>query len=160
VIALVVAWAGPERVIGRDGGLPWHLPSDMKHFKELTTGGTVVMGRRTWESIPDRFRPLPGRRNIVLSRSLGSLPEDVEVYGSLESGLAAAGTDAYVIGGGATYAETLPLADRVYATEIAEAVEGDTFFPALDPAAWAVSSESEPVVENGHAFTIKVYDRR
>ena len=67
MIALVVAWAGRERVIGRDGGLPWHLPSDMKHFRELTTGGTVVMGRRTWESIPERFRPLPERRNIVLS---------------------------------------------------------------------------------------------
>jgi dihydrofolate reductase len=161
VIALVVAWAGPDRVIGRDGGLPWRLPSDMKHFRELTTGGTVVMGRRTWESIPERFRPLPGRRNIVLSsRGAGASLDGAEVYGSLESALAAAGTDAFVIGGGATYAETLPLADRVYATEIAEAVEGDTFFPALDPAAWVVSSASEPVVENGHEFSVKVYDRR
>jgi dihydrofolate reductase len=159
VIALVVAWAGPERVIGRDGGLPWHLPSDMKHFRELTTGGTVVMGRRTWESIPEKFRPLPGRRNIVLSSRAPSL-DGAEVYDSLESALAAAGTDAYVIGGGATYEETLPLADRVYATEIAGAVAGDTFFPALDAAAWAVSSASEPVVENGHEFTIKVYERR
>lgn len=158
MIALVVAWAGPERVIGRDGGLPWHLPSDMKHFRELTTGGTVVMGRRTWESIPEKFRPLPGRRNIVLSSR--ATFDGAEVHGSLESALAAAGTDAYIIGGGATYAETLPLADRVYATEIAEEVAGDTFFPALDPAAWAVSSTSEPVVENGHEFTIKVYDRR
>jgi len=160
VIALVVAYAGRDRVIGRDGGLPWRLPSDMKHFVELTTGGTVVMGRRTWESIPERFRPLANRRNIVLSRSLGSLPDAVEVYESLESGLAAAGTDAFVIGGGSTYEETLPLADRVYATEIAGEVEGDTFFPALDPADWVVTSASEPVSENGHEFTIKTYDRR
>lgn len=160
MIALVVAWAGEDRVIGRNGGLPWRLPSDMKHFRELTTGGTVVMGRKTWESIPDRFRPLPDRRNIVLSSSLPSPPAGAETYTSLESALAAAGTDAFVIGGGATYAETLPLADRVYATEIADAVEGDTFFPALDPEAWAVSSTSEPVRENGHEFVIRVYDRR
>lgn len=158
MIALVVAWAGEDRVIGRDGGLPWHLPSDMKHFRELTTGGTVVMGRRTWESIPEKFRPLPQRRNIVLSS--GASFEGAEVHGSLESALAAAGTDAFVIGGGTTYEETLPLADRVYATEIAGAVEGDTFFPALDPDAWVVTSASEPVSENGHEFTIKVYDRR
>jgi dihydrofolate reductase len=159
VIALVVAWAGTARVIGRDGGLPWHLPSDMRHFKELTTGGTVIMGRRTWESIPERFRPLPERRNVVLS-SRGLDAPGAEVLSSLESALAAAGTDAFVIGGGATYAETLPLADRVYATEIAGEVEGDTFFPALDPSSWVVSSASEPVAENGHQFTIKVYDRR
>lgn len=159
MIALVVAWAGRDRVIGRNGGLPWRLPSDMRHFRELTTGGTVIMGRRTWESIPERFRPLPERRNIVLS-SRGLDAPGAEVLSSLESALAAAGTDAFVIGGGATYAETLPLADRVYATEIAEDVEGDTFFPALDPAAWAVSSASEPVAENEHTFTIKVYDRR
>jgi dihydrofolate reductase len=159
VIALVVAWAGEARVIGRDGGLPWHLPSDMKHFKELTTGGTVIMGRKTYESIPERFRPLPERRNIVLSSRALDAP-GAEVRSSLESALAAAGTDAFVIGGGATYAEMLPLADRVYATEIAEEVEGDTYFPALDPSAWIVSSASEPVAENGHEFTIKVYDRR
>lgn len=159
MIALVVAWAGQDRVIGRDGGLPWRLPSDMKHFVELTTGGTVVMGRRTWESIPERFRPLSERRNIVLSSRAPSL-DGAEVFASLESALAAAGTDAYVIGGGATYAETLPLADRVYATEIASEVEGDTFFPALDPADWRVSSEAAPVAENGHEFTIRVYDRR
>lgn len=160
MIALVVAWAGEDRVIGRDGGLPWRLPSDMKHFRELTTGGTVVMGRRTWESIPERFRPLPERRNIVLSSRALDAPAGAEAYTSLESALAAAGTDAYIIGGGATYAETLPLADRVYATEIAEDVEGDTFFPALDPVEWVVSSTAPPVSENGHEFTIKVYDRR
>lgn len=159
MIALVVAWAGRDRVIGRDGGLPWHLPSDMKHFKELTTGGTVVMGRRTWESIPDRFRPLPGRRNIVLSHGLAA-PEGAEVHRSLADALRAAGDDAFVIGGGATYEESLPLADRVYATEIAGEVDGDTFFPALDPTEWVVSSAAAPVAENGHEFTIRVYDRR
>ena len=85
VIACVVAHAS-NRVIGRDGDLPWHLPSDMKFFRELTTGGTVIMGRRTWESIPERFRPLPGRRNLVLSR--GGEIEGAEVFASLEAALA------------------------------------------------------------------------
>jgi dihydrofolate reductase len=158
VIALVVAHAA-NRVIGRDGGLPWHLPSDMKHFRELTTGGTVVMGRKTYESIPERFRPLPGRRNVVLSRSRPDLP-GAEVFASLPAALAAAGEDCFVIGGGTTYAEALPLAGRVHATEVAGDVDGDTVFPPLDPAAWTCVSAAAPVSENGHTFAIRVYERR
>jgi dihydrofolate reductase len=158
VIALVVAWAGGARVIGRDGGLPWHLPSDMKHFKELTTGGTVIMGRRTWESIPERFRPLPERRNIVLSRA-GFTAAGAEVAPSLTAALAACEGSCFVIGGGATYAEALPLAGRVYATEVDGAVEGDTFFPTLDPARWRVTSSAAPVQENGFSFVVRVYER-
>ena len=152
MIACVVAHAS-NRVIGRDGGLPWHLPTDMKFFRELTTGATVIMGRRTWESIPERFRPLPGRRNLVLSsRDV----EGAEVFPTLEAALAAADGDVYVIGGGETYAAALPLADRVYATEIDAEVEGDTLFPELD--GWHCVETSEPASENGHTFRFKRYE--
>lgn len=158
-VSLVVAYAR-NRVIGRDGGLPWHLPSDMRHFRELTTGGTVVMGRKTYASIPEKFRPLPERRNMVLSRDEGYRAPGAEVFPSLVAAMDACGCDCFVIGGGATYAETLPLAERVYATEVAEEVEGDTFFPVLDDDVWACVSSGEPVAENGHEFRIRVYERR
>jgi dihydrofolate reductase len=159
MVSLVVAYAR-NRVIGRDGALPWHLPSDMKHFRELTTGGTVVMGRTTYESIPERFRPLPGRRNLVLSRTPGLALDGAEVFGGLEEALEACGDDCFVIGGGATYAEALPLTDRVYATEVAAEVDGDTFFPELDDAEWVCASAGEPVADGEHEFTIRVYERR
>jgi dihydrofolate reductase len=158
-VSLVVAYAR-NRVIGRDGGLPWHLPSDMKHFRELTIGGTVVMGRKTYASIPEKFRPLPGRRNMVLSRDAAFRAPGAEVLPSLVAALDACGRDCFVIGGGATYADALPLAERVYATEVAQEVEGDTFFPALNDDEWACVSSGEPIAENGHEFRIRVYERR
>jgi len=157
-VSLVVAYAR-NRVIGRDGELPWHLPTDMRHFRELTTGGTVVMGRKTYASIPEKFRPLPQRRNMVLSRDARFRARGAEVYPSLPAALDACGRDCFVIGGGATYAEALPHAARVYATEVAEDVEGDTFFPALGDD-WACVTGGEPVAENGHEFRICVYERR
>jgi dihydrofolate reductase len=156
VIACVVAHAR-NRVIGRDGDLPWHLPTDMRRFRELTSGGTVVMGRKTYESLPDRFRPLPNRRNLVLSRDPSYTAPGAEVFPDLASALAAAGDDAFVIGGGATYAEALALADRVYATEIDADVEGDTLFPEL--AGWRAVEASEAAEENGHAFRFVTYER-
>lgn len=158
MIELVVAY-GANRVIGRDGGLPWHLPTDMRHFRELTTGHTVLMGRRTFDSIPERFRPLPQRRNLVLSRDPAYRASGAEVFATLEEALGACGRDCFVIGGGATYAEALADADRVHATEIEEPVEGDAFFPALDPVEWRVAHTGERTVENGHAFTIRTYER-
>jgi dihydrofolate reductase len=155
VIALVVA-ASRNGCIGRDGDLPWRLPSDLRRFKEITSGGTVVMGRRTWESLPPAFRPLPGRRNVVVTRTPGWSAEGAEVAGSLGEALA---DGVFVIGGGQIYEQTLPAADRVYATWVDAEVDGDTFFPGLDPAAWKLTSESERHVENGFAFTFRVYDR-
>jgi dihydrofolate reductase len=151
VIALVVAHSR-NRVIGRDGGLPWHLPTDLQRFKELTTGGTVVMGRKTWESIPERFRPLPGRRNIVVSRNGCDAPE---VFRSVEDALT---DDCFVIGGGEVYAQALKRATRVYATEIDAEVEGDATFPALG-AEWREVERSAPVEENGHVYSFCVYER-
>jgi dihydrofolate reductase len=125
VIGLI--WAqSANGVIGRDGTLPWHLPEDMAHFKTLTAGTTVLMGRRTWESLPPRFRPLPGRRNLVLSRT----PQDgAETFPDLAAALDAVSGDGWVIGGEAVYKAALPFADRIEVTEIRETFAGDTYAP-------------------------------
>ncbi len=132
-VALVWAQAH-DRVIGADGRLPWHLPEDLRLFKRLTTGGTVVMGRRTWESLPARNRPLPGRRNVVLSRDPGWSAEGAERAGSVEEVLAGH-PGCWVIGGAAVYAAFLPHAHRLVVTDVDLAVDGDTRAPALD-AGW------------------------
>ncbi len=155
MVALVVAHSA-NRVIGRDGGLPWRLPGDLRRFRELTTGHAVVMGRRTYESLPDAFRPLPERRNIVLSTDPAYRADGAEVVGDLDAALT--GTR-FVIGGGAVYAQALPLAQRVYATEIEAEVDGDTFFPELPAAAWRCVERGERIVEGGHAYTFTVHDR-
>lgn len=157
MIAIVVARAR-NGVIGRDGALPWRLPSDMRHFKELTTGHAVLMGRRTFESIPDRFRPLAQRRNLVLSRSVRELP-GAEVFASLGDALDACEHDCFVIGGGAVYRETLALSERVYATDLEQTVDGDTLFPELPSPDWELAERSEPLEENGIAFSFAVYER-
>ncbi|SES35649.1 dihydrofolate reductase [Lentzea xinjiangensis] len=128
MIGLIWAQA-PNGVIGRDGTMPWHVPEDLKHFREITAGSAVLMGRRTWESLPPRFRPLPGRRNLVLSRTP---QEGAETFSSLAEALADVTGDLWVIGGSAVYAATLPLADRVEVTEIRESFEGDTYAPPVD----------------------------
>jgi dihydrofolate reductase len=158
MISIVVAHSS-NRVIGRDGGLPWSLPTDLRRFRELTTGGTVVMGRKTFESLPDAFRPLPKRRNVVLCRDPAYAAPGAEVAGSLDSALAACAGECFVIGGGQTYAEALPLARRVYATHVRAHVSGDVYFPDLPEAQWRRVSCSEPVRENGHEFAFEVYDR-
>ncbi|MET9632952.1 dihydrofolate reductase [Lentzea sp. NPDC006480] len=128
MIGLIWAQAA-NGVIGRDNAIPWHIPEDMKHFRETTAGAAVLMGRRTWESLPPRFRPLPGRRNLVLSRSP---QEGAETFSSLEKALADVTGDLWVMGGSAVYAATLPFADRVEVTEIREVFEGDTYAPKID----------------------------
>jgi dihydrofolate reductase len=156
VIACVVAHSS-NRVIGRDGDLPWHLAADLRRFRELTSGHAVVMGRKTYESLPDRFRPLPNRRNLVLSRDPGYAAPGAEVFPDLASALAACEGDCFVIGGGATYEHALAVADRVYATEIDAEVDGDTYFPEL--AGWREVEASEPEAENGHTFSFRTYER-
>jgi dihydrofolate reductase len=122
-------------VIGADGALPWHLPEDLRLFRALTLGGTVVMGRRTWESLPLRFRPLPGRRNVVLS-SASDAERGAQVVRSVDDVLALAG-DVWIIGGGAVYAAFLPHADEVVVTEVDAQLPGDTWAPPLGPD-WAL----------------------
>lgn len=142
-------------VIGRDGGMPWHVPEDLAHFKAVTLGAAVVMGRRTWESFPDRFRPLPGRRNIVLTHDDSWEADGAERARSLDEALALVGAaDVWVIGGGSLYAEAIERADVIELTELDLAVGGDTTAPPIGTAwtetsrtpadGWAVSRTGVP----------------
>jgi dihydrofolate reductase len=158
VVSIVVAHA-TNGAIGRQGGLPWHLPSDLQRFRELTTGHAVVMGRRTFESLPDAFRPLPNRRNIVLSSDSAYVAEGAEVFPDLGAALAACPGGCFVIGGGVTYRHALPLAQRVYATEVEAHVDGDAFFPPLAASDWRCIDQSERLVENDLGFTFRLYER-
>jgi dihydrofolate reductase len=126
----LIAAVARNGTIGRDNTLPWRLREDMRHFKATTLGSPVLMGRKTWDSLG---RPLPGRRNLVVSRQAGLALDGAEVFASLDAALAAAGDveRVFVIGGGQLYAETLPRADRVFLSEIAADVPGDTGFPSL-----------------------------
>lgn len=127
-------------VIGRDGGLPWHLPEDLARFKQLTMGYTVVMGRTTWESLPDSVRPLPGRRNVVLTRDPSWSAPGAEVAHDLESALVG---DVWVIGGASVYREALPYAERIVRTDIdLDVPDGDAYAPSPGPE-WLVSTAED-----------------
>lgn len=157
-LALVVAVA-ENGVIGEGGDIPWAHPEDLAHFKQLTIGHPVIMGRRTFESIRDRLGgPLPGRLNIVLSRGDLSLPEGAVQVDSLESAVDRAGstgTDvAYVVGGAEVYEQFLPRADRIHWTEIHDTYDGDTRFPDFDREAW-----EEVERENHEDISFVVYER-
>ncbi|MBB3156522.1 dihydrofolate reductase [Microbacterium proteolyticum] len=132
--ALGLVWAqAHDGVIGADGGMPWHVPEDMAHFRAVTGSSDVIMGRRTWESLPPRFRPLPGRRNIVVTRSADWAADGAQRAASLDDALAlATGDEVWVIGGGRLYAEAILRADVIELTRLDLAVEGDTFAPSLD----------------------------
>ena len=137
IISLIAAM-DVNRVIGRDGRIPWRLPDDMKWFRKVTMGKPVVMGRKTYESIPDKFRPLLGRQNIVLTRRQDYEAEGATVVQSIADALAAAGDvpEIMVAGGGDLYAQLLPQADRLYWTVIEAMFPGDVYFPEIDPANW------------------------
>ena len=144
--------------IGKDGDLPWHLPADLKRFKALTLGKPVLMGRRTAESLR---RALPGRRNLVLTRS-GRVPHaGMEPFATLRDALDAVAdaAEACVIGGGEVFAETLPLAARMHLTWIDTEVAGaDAFFPPFDPARWTVTAREPHPADERHAFAFEFVD--
>ncbi len=152
----IVAAVARNGCIGRDGGLPWRIPEDMKRYREITMGKVVVMGRKTWESIPAKFRPLVGRTNVVVTRQDDySLPAGVERVDSLDAALTVHAADDVVInGGGAIYAQAMDRADRLDLTHVERAVDGDTFFPAIDPATWKVVWREE---HDGFSFV--TYER-
>lgn len=162
-VTLVVGIAD-NGVIGRDGGLPWRLSTDLKRFKQTTMGKPVIMGRKTWESLPKP--PLPGRHNIVVTRDNGYVASGATVVSSLEDALAAArsegAAEASVIGGGEIYRLAMPFADRLDVTHVLSSIEGDTHFPTIDPQEWnIISSEDFPVGEkDSHATRYVVYERR
>lgn len=157
----IVAAVARGGVIGRDNTIPWRLPEDMERFRGLTTGHAVVMGRRTWESLPTRFRPLPGRRNVVVTRNPAWTAEGAERAGSLDEALRILADEpqVFVIGGAKLYAATLPLADELYLTEVDADVEGDTFFPGFDAAAFEKRSREDHVSTNGTSFAFVTYER-
>jgi dihydrofolate reductase len=130
---VLIAAVARNGVIGRDNALLWHLPEDMKHFRRVTAGHAVVMGRKTWDSLPARFRPLPGRRNLVLTRQAGWHAAGAEAMTTLPDALQAlAGQDrVFVIGGAQVYAEAMPIADELLLTELHRDYEGDATFPSL-----------------------------
>jgi dihydrofolate reductase len=156
-------WAqAANGVIGRDGRLPWSLPEDLRLFKATTLGTTVVMGRRTWESLPPANRPLPGRRNVVLTTRPGWTVPGAAVAGSLADALAGAEGDAAVwaIGGAAVYAAVLPVADELVVTELADAFEGDTHAPAIE-AGWRPDDPDPAWLESrtGLRYRVRRYSR-
>lgn len=148
-------------VIGRSGTIPWRIPEDARRFRALTMGHPVVMGRKTWESLPDRFRPLPGRRNVVVTRNPAWHADGAERAGSLDDALRLLDglPQVFVIGGGELYAEALPLADELLLTEIDAEVEGDTFFPPWDRTTFDEASREQHLSDTGIPFSVVTYVR-
>lgn len=144
MVSVVVAVA-KNGVIGKSNDLPWYLPADLRHFKDITTGGTVIMGRKTYDSIIDRLgKPLPNRRNIVITRGKHH-DEGVEFVPTVEAAIKLAAKDesAYIIGGAQVFEQSLPLADTIYLTEVHADIDGDTFFPDLDSSEWQETARQE-----------------
>jgi dihydrofolate reductase len=158
-IAAIAAMAA-NRVIGDGDRLPWRLPEDLARFKKLTMGGTLLLGRKTYESIG---RPLPGRKMVVVSRRPGYAPEGVVVARSIEEALAKAGEGTTWIAGGAEiYRQALDRAERLYLTRIAADFPGDAFFPELDPEAWRLLEAEDRLATEGfpHPYRFEVWERR
>lgn len=154
IISFVVAM-DRNRLIGRDNELPWHLPADLKHFKAVTMGKPIVMGRKTFESIG---RPLPGRRNIVISRDHGYQAPGCEVFNGLEQALAALADEEEIaiVGGMGIFTLALPLADKMYLTVIDEVFEGDAWFPPFDESGWrCTASEAHRHEDGPRSFTYR-----
>jgi len=163
---VLIAAVARNGVIGGGNQLLWHLPADSKHFRQTTAGHAVIMGRKTWDSLPDRFRPLPGRRNLVVTRQAGWQAPGAEPQPSLHAALAAVGATAdaaraFVIGGGELYAQALPLAHTLELTEIDRDYAGDTLFPTFDRQLFRETRrESHPALSpDTPAFAFVTYRR-
>lgn len=145
-------------VIGHHNKLPWHLPEDMAHFKRTTLGCPVIMGRKTWDSLPARFRPLPGRLNIVVTRQSDWQADGAQRAASIAQAMALcpADSDAWVIGGAEIYAQALPLATTAVVTEIETVYEGDAFAPVFGPQ-WSETARTRQVSSTGLRFSFVTY---
>jgi len=161
-VVLVVAMS-ENRVIGRDGGLPWQISADLKHFKKVTMGSPIIMGRKTRDSIG---RALPGRRNIVITRNTEFMPEGADTVATIDAALALCRDDnaekAMIIGGGQIYAETIKIADVIELTEVHETIDGDTVFPEIDTSIWQETSREKQPAETpeGPTFSFVTLRRR
>lgn len=165
IISLIAALT-ENRVIGKDNDLPWHLPDDMKYFMQTTVGHHVVMGRKNYESIPARFRPLPNRTNIVVTRQKEYEAPGCVVVNSIAAGIDLAidnrEAEVFIIGGAEIYSQSLALAHRLYLTEIQTSLEGDAFFPLFNKHEWKEVSRKHHPADSGHryAFDFVVYEKK
>ena len=153
----VIAAVARNGIIGARGKLPWHLPEDLRHFKKLTLGHPVIMGRRTWDSLPNA---LPGRENIVVTRSANRDMPGASVANSLEAAIALCAGEpvAFVIGGAGIFAETLPIADGIVLTEIERDYEGDVYFPSWEKSAWKETQREKHTSSEGVPFSFVLYE--
>ncbi|CAN5446699.1 dihydrofolate reductase [soil metagenome] len=164
-ISLIAALT-TNRVIGKNNDLPWRLPDDMNYFMRTTKGHTVIMGRKNYESLPEKYRPLPNRINIVVTRQKGFHAPGCKVVHSLEEAIelvkSSNETEVFNIGGAEIFAQGLSLADRLYLTEINTTLEGDTYFPEIDKSIWRETSRVHHAADERHAFPFDfvVYDRK
>ncbi|KAA6204896.1 MAG: dihydrofolate reductase [Candidatus Tokpelaia sp.] len=165
----IIAAAARNGTIGSNGVMPWHLPGDLRYFKRVTQGKPVIMGQKTWQSLPRR--PLPGRANIVLTRQRAFAAPGAFIAHSLEEAVQIAADwaaaknirEIFIIGGGTVFAQALPLADKIYLTQILADIDGDTFFkPSLPAHIWQKSEKAAPVLsaKDSHAYHFLLYQRR
>lgn len=152
----IIAGISQNNCIGLNGQLPWNIPEDLKHFREVTTGKTVLMGRKTWESLPEKFRPLPNRINLIITRQTDYVvPAGVEVYATIEEAVVKHPEEIVVIGGAEIYKQTIMQADRLYITHINQTIAGDAFFPEIDMAVWQESAR-----QDHDGFSFVTYTRK
>ncbi len=165
IISLIAA-VSENQVIGKNNDLPWRLPDDMKYFMETTSGHHVIMGRKNYESLPGKFRPLPKRVNIVVTRQKDFEAKGCIIVHSIEQGIDAASqageSELFIIGGAEIYKATLPMADRLYLTEIKATVAGDTWFPHFEKGDWEEISRVHHGADEKHtsSFDFVVYRRK
>lgn len=155
IISLIAALSR-NRVIGKNNDLPWRLPDDMKYFMETTKGHHVIMGRKNYESIPPKFRPLPYRTNLVLTKQKGYQAPGCAIIHSMEEGIEIANraseNELFIIGGSEIYKLALPYTSKLYLTEIDAQIDGDTFFPSTDSAVWKETSREHHVADARHQY--------
>ncbi len=159
MISIIVA-VSEDWGIGKDNELLWHISEDLKRFKRLTTGNTVVMGKKTWESLPRR--PLPGRKNIVLTDNPKDNIENAITCYSIENALSKCSPEEeiFIIGGGSVYRQFMPLADRLYITHVHKNAPADIYFPEIDLKIWKVTEDEEFLSDEGIPYTYTVYGRK
>jgi dihydrofolate reductase len=154
---IIIVAISSNHVIGDGNNLPWHLPTDMKHFKTTTNGYTVVMGRKCYESIPEKYRPLPNRKNVIITRNKEYKAEGATVVNTIDEALELSREgDVYIIGGAEIYEQTINFADVLILTRVHEEVEGDVVLD-INLSEWNLEHSETPVTENGFTFTIQHY---
>lgn len=165
IISLIAALT-ENRVIGKNNDLPWRLPDDMKYFMKTTTGHHVIMGRKNYDSLPANFKPLPNRTNIIVTRQLNFVAKGCTVVNSIKAGIEIAKSnkeeELFIIGGAQIYEQALPMAHRLYLTEIKAEVNGDTYFPKIDRNQWKEISRVAHAADEKHrfAFDFVIYKRK